>query len=77
MKDTYTVTGMTCNGCRTSVEDALNAIDNVIKATVDLKKTEASVEMSKHISIDILQKQYQINSQYQKKRNEHLSIIRN
>jgi cation transport ATPase len=56
MKHTYTVTGMTCNGCRISVEDALNSLSNVDKATVDLEKSEATVEMSKHISINDLQK---------------------
>ncbi len=56
MKHTYTVTGMTCNGCKTSVEDALNSIKNVVNAKVDLEKAEAIVEMSKHISTDILQK---------------------
>ena len=56
MKHTYTVTGMTCNGCRTSVEDALNSIENVVKATVDLEKEEATIEMSKHISISDFQK---------------------
>ena len=57
MKHTYTVTGMTCNGCRTSVEDALNSIENVVKATVDLEKAEATIEMSSHISTDVLQKE--------------------
>lgn len=56
MKHTYTVTGMTCNGCRISVEDALNSLGNVDKAIVDLEKSEATVEMSKHISINDLQK---------------------
>ena len=56
MKHTYTVTGMTCNGCKTSVEDALNSIKNVVNAKVDLEKAEAIVEMSKHISTDVLQK---------------------
>ena len=56
MKHIYTVTGMTCNGCRTSVEDKLNAIDGVLNATVNLEKAEATIEMSNHISISILQK---------------------
>ncbi len=56
MKHTYTVTGMTCNGCRKSVEEALNSVNNVVNATVDLKKGEATVEMSEHISIEFLQK---------------------
>ena len=56
MKHTYTVTGMTCNGCRTSVEEKLNALDDVINAAVDLEKEEAIIEMDKHISLDTLQK---------------------
>ena len=56
MKHTYTVTGMTCNGCKTSVEDALNSIESVVHATVDLENKEAEVEMTEHISLQELQK---------------------
>ncbi|MBP0903129.1 heavy-metal-associated domain-containing protein [Mariniflexile gromovii] len=56
MKHTYTVTGMTCNGCRTSVEEKLNTIDGVINATVNLEKGEAVIEMAKHIETDTIQK---------------------
>ncbi len=56
MKHTYTVTGMTCNGCRTSVEDKLNAIPEVKNASVSLETSEATIEMSEHISIEKLQK---------------------
>jgi len=55
MTHTYTVTGMTCNGCRTSVEDNLNALDDVEQASVNLEKQEATIKMSKHISIETLQ----------------------
>ena len=55
MKHTYSVTGMTCNGCRTSVEDALNSINKVVKATVDLDRAEAVVEISEPISLKELQ----------------------
>ncbi len=55
MKHTYTVTGMTCNGCRTSVEDKLNTIPEVKKASVNLETSEAIIEMPKHISIKQLQ----------------------
>ncbi|MGC6431714.1 MAG: heavy-metal-associated domain-containing protein [Jejuia sp.] len=67
MKYTYTVTGMTCNGCRTSVEDKLNAIPEVEKASVNLETSEAIIEMSKHISItqlqDALPEKYTISEQ--------------
>lgn len=56
MKHTYTVTGMTCNGCRTFVEEKLNAIDGVTNATVNLEKSEAVVEMTQHLQIETLQK---------------------
>lgn len=55
MKHTYTVAGMTCNGCRTQVEEKLNKLEGVINATVSLEKSEAVVEMVKHLSIDTLQ----------------------
>ena len=55
MKHTYTVTGMTCNGCRTSVEDKLNALPEVKHASVNLETSEATIEMSSHISTKKLQ----------------------
>jgi len=55
MKHTYIVTGMTCNGCRTSVEDKLNALPEVENASVNLETSEAVIEMSNHISTEQLQ----------------------
>ncbi|CAH8282619.1 copper chaperone CopZ [Mariniflexile fucanivorans] len=55
MKHTYTVTGMTCDGCRTSVEEKLNKLDGVTNATVNLEKSEAVIEMAEHLSIEALQ----------------------
>ncbi len=56
MKHTYTVTGMTCNGCKNSVQEALNALENVVNATVDLERAEAAIEMKNHIPVETLQK---------------------
>ncbi|GAA3603029.1 cation transporter [Flavivirga amylovorans] len=56
MTHTYAITGMTCNGCRTSVEDKLNTVSGVLNATVDLEKAEALIEMSNFISISAFQK---------------------
>ncbi|MFD1614729.1 heavy-metal-associated domain-containing protein [Gelatiniphilus marinus] len=56
MTHTYTVTGMTCKGCKTSVEGKLNALKYVVKATVNLEKSEAIIEMSQHISTETMQK---------------------
>lgn len=54
MKHTYIITGMTCDGCRTSVEDKLNALPEVEKASVNLETSEAIIEMSNHISTEQL-----------------------
>ncbi|MAZ28599.1 MAG: heavy metal transporter [Cytophagaceae bacterium] len=56
MTHTYTVTGMTCNGCRTSVENKLNAIDGVEHADVNLENSEATIKMHHHIETATLQK---------------------
>ena len=45
MKHTYSVSGMSCTGCQTSVEGALNNLEEITKATVDLKKSEVEIEM--------------------------------
>ncbi|MBN2867777.1 MAG: heavy metal translocating P-type ATPase, partial [Flavobacteriaceae bacterium] len=52
---TYTVTGMTCNGCKASVEKALQSLEHVTDVSVDLENAEATVTMSQHISTDQLQ----------------------
>lgn len=55
MKQTYTITGMTCNGCKTSVENKLNALVEVEKAIVNLETSKAVIEMSQNIPINKLQ----------------------
>ncbi len=59
MTHTYKVYGMTCNGCRGHVEKILNEIKEVSKASVDLEKGEAVIEMEKHIPLEDLQKVFQ------------------
>src|SRR5690625_5935207 len=56
MKHTYHIEGMTCMGCRQHVEDELNKVPGVRKATVDLAAQEAVIEMEEHISLSALQK---------------------
>ncbi|WP_281323252.1 heavy metal translocating P-type ATPase [Flavobacterium aestivum] len=48
MKHTYTITGMSCDGCRSKVEKTLNAIEGV-KASVTLDPPLATISMEKHI----------------------------
>ena len=55
MKHAYHIHGMTCNGCRSHVEDTLSNVEGVSKATVDLEKAEAVIEMESHIPIEKFQ----------------------
>ncbi|MEX0966605.1 MAG: heavy metal translocating P-type ATPase [Bacteroidia bacterium] len=61
MKHTYTIHGMTCNGCRSHVEETLSKIAGVKKASVDLEKGEATLEMESHIPIEVFQEALQKN----------------
>ena len=55
MKHTYQIHGMTCNGCRQHVEETLSKVDGVTKATVNLEKAEAAIEMESHIPLESFQ----------------------
>lgn len=55
MEKRYKVSGMTCNGCRTSVEQELNKISGVV-AQVNLEKEEAIVKMKGDTTQEDLQK---------------------
>ncbi len=70
MEHRYQISGMTCNGCRSHVEETLEKVDGVRKASVDLEKSEAVIQMEKHIPIgvfeDVLQRdgdRYHIHSE--------------
>jgi len=56
MKHTYTITGMTCNGCKASVEKHLGALDKVTNVAVNLEKGEAEITMNSHVATSILKK---------------------
>lgn len=56
MKHIYTVTGMTCNGCKNGVEQKLNALPGVKSAEVDLEKAQAKITMDNHIPLTVFQK---------------------
>lgn len=54
MKQTFIVDGMSCNGCRTNVENKLNAIEGV-RASVSLDPPLAEVETEEPITMENLQ----------------------
>ena len=56
MTNTHKIHGMTCNGCRSHVEQTLNEIEGVSKASVNLEKAEAVIEMEKHIPLKVFEK---------------------
>jgi Cu2+-exporting ATPase len=55
MEHKYTISNMTCNGCRSKVEQALNKIEG-IEAAVSLNPPVAVIKMEKHIPTEVLQK---------------------
>ena len=55
MTHTYTITGMSCNGCRTKAEKALNELDGV-EAVVTLDPPTATITTEKSVSVFKLQK---------------------
>jgi Cu2+-exporting ATPase len=59
MKHTYHIRGMTCNGCRSHVEQTLSKVDGVTSVSVNLEKAEATIEMKPHIPIETFQKALQ------------------
>ncbi len=55
MKHTYKITGMTCVGCKSSVENAIGNLKEITKVDANLKKEEVNLEMTKHVSLEKLQ----------------------
>ena len=55
MTHIYNITGMSCGGCRSHVEKALSEVEGVTKASVNLEKAEAVLDMEPHIEIEKFQ----------------------
>ncbi len=51
----YSVSGMTCKGCKSSVEKSIGGIEAVKNVIVNLNREEATVEMDNSISLEKLQ----------------------
>jgi copper chaperone CopZ len=50
MTHTYNITGMTCTGCQTKVQNLLSKVAGVKSVAIDLKNGSADMEMDQHIS---------------------------
>lgn len=55
MTHTYTLTGMTCNGCKNAVEMALLKLDTLTAVHINLETSEAVISMTKHVDLGTLQ----------------------
>ncbi|HUZ61687.1 MAG TPA: heavy metal-binding domain-containing protein, partial [Hanamia sp.] len=55
MEHNYDIQGMTCDGCRTHVEETLSNVEGVSNVKVDLKKANAVVEMKSPIPLEKFQ----------------------
>ncbi len=55
MKHTYQILGMTCQGCKSHVQETLSHVEGVIGVEVDLEEGRAVIEMSSHIPIETFQ----------------------
>ncbi|CAM3268632.1 heavy-metal-associated domain-containing protein [Aequorivita lipolytica] len=56
MTHTYNVKGMSCGGCKASVEKFLGNVENVTNVSVNLEKAEAEVTMSSHVATETLKR---------------------
>ncbi|UJH66321.1 heavy metal translocating P-type ATPase [Allomuricauda sp. SCSIO 65647] len=54
MRHVYSVKGMTCEGCASSVKEKLSKVDGVLSVEVDLEKAEAEITMHDHVPIQKL-----------------------
>lgn len=65
MTHTYSITGMTCDGCASKVQKLLEAVDGVEKAEIHLDKNEAAITMHHHIQTSTLQQALKAYPKYQ------------
>ena len=54
MKTTFKISGMTCNGCRSTVENKLSSLDGINNVQVDLTNGEVTVYSKNPISFSLI-----------------------
>jgi copper chaperone CopZ len=55
MTHSYTLTGMTCAGCESSVKKILSTVEGVLRVETSLDKQKVDIEMEHHIPIQTFQ----------------------
>jgi copper chaperone CopZ len=56
MEQQFNLQGMTCNGCKASVEEKLSAIKQVTRVEANLVKATVTLQSAKKLSVGVLQK---------------------
>lgn len=59
MKHTYKITGMTCNGCKSHVQQTLESVQEIDSVTINLSDGITELVMSEHISLDKLKELFE------------------
>ena len=77
MKKIYTVLGMTCNGCKSTVNENLNKLQKIKSVEVDLENAEATIFMTGNIKLFELQKALPSKFQILEKKSDNLSADEN
>jgi copper chaperone CopZ len=65
MQHEYTISGMTCSGCASTVEKALASVPNVTDVKISLDQSMATITMSSHVPTSVLQQALIAFSTYQ------------
>ncbi len=78
MKQIYSISGMTCEGCVAHISNELVRLEGVVNVNVNLERSEAEIESDRHILLGILQSaisdKYQI--QLKKTKNQSVAIVK-
>ena len=56
MTHTYNLKGMSCGGCKASVEKYLGQVENVTNVVANVQKAEVEVTMNRHVATETLKK---------------------
>lgn len=55
MQHSYKISGMSCDGCKSHVEQVLQNVEGVRSVTVDLAQAQATITMDEHVPLERLQ----------------------
>lgn len=65
MKHTFTISGMTCEGCKAKVIYLLHQVNGVKNVQINLEKAEAEIEMEQHLETSMLKDALRAYPKYQ------------